>query len=166
VENLREAGPTHGVGPRLGRIDTLKCRQGRSGSFAPPGSALVKRKRGGRLPNDRAGEPRRGRRSREHRLSGLCTTAQEVRTLGWSKALRSRAQACRRTLRDDQLLRRCPGSWELCVDSSLARVGLSPARRCDMSRRFTRLMLGSPEERPDNPTCCRLRQGGWHGWGE
>jgi hypothetical protein len=57
------------VAPRSGRIDTLKCREAtRQRVFGRSGSRPSKHMRGGRKPNDWIGKPRRGERSREHRL--------------------------------------------------------------------------------------------------
>jgi hypothetical protein len=59
-----EAGAGHRVAPKPDRIDTLKRRKTEGERiFGYRRPRRSKRKRGGRKPNDRAGEPRRGRRS-------------------------------------------------------------------------------------------------------
>jgi hypothetical protein len=61
-----------GVAPRFGRIDTLKCRKAmRQRVFGRRGNWPSKHMRGGLLPNGRTGRPRRGQRSREHRLDSV-----------------------------------------------------------------------------------------------
>jgi len=50
----------HGVSSRLGRIDTLNCRDERSDTERCT-SFQRKQTRGGRKPDDRAGTPRRGK---------------------------------------------------------------------------------------------------------
>jgi hypothetical protein len=58
-----------GAAPRSSRIDTLKCREAkRRGVFGRRGSWSSKHMRGGRKPNGWISKPRRGERSREHRL--------------------------------------------------------------------------------------------------
>jgi hypothetical protein len=58
-----------GVVSRFGRIETLKWGEAEGRNVARrENPRWSKHKRGERKPNDRAGVPRRGERSREHRL--------------------------------------------------------------------------------------------------
>jgi hypothetical protein len=69
LQTSRRLEPVFGAAPRSSRIDTLKCREtmGRRVS-GRDGSWRSKHMRGGRKPNGWIGKPRRGKRSREHRL--------------------------------------------------------------------------------------------------
>jgi hypothetical protein len=59
----------YGAAPRFIRIETLKCGDTASQSvFGRCETRSSKHTRGGREPNGWIGKPRRGRRSREHRL--------------------------------------------------------------------------------------------------
>jgi hypothetical protein len=69
LETPRGLEPLFGVAPGFGRIDTLRCSEARSrGVFGGRDFEPNKHERGGREPNGRAGRPRRGKRSGEHRL--------------------------------------------------------------------------------------------------
>jgi hypothetical protein len=69
LQTPRRLAPLFGAVPRFDRIDTLKCRKAmRQSFFGCCGSRLSKHMRGGLRPNGRIGKPRRGKRSREHRL--------------------------------------------------------------------------------------------------
>jgi hypothetical protein len=69
LQTPRRLEPVFGVAPRFSRIDTLKCRKAVArGVFGRREPRRSKHMRGGRKPNGWIGRPRRGKRSREHRL--------------------------------------------------------------------------------------------------
>jgi hypothetical protein len=69
LQTSRRLEPVFGVALRLSRIDTLKCRFSTwQRVFGRRASWPSKHMRGGRKPNGWVGKPRRGKRSREHRL--------------------------------------------------------------------------------------------------
>jgi hypothetical protein len=69
LQTPRRLEPLFGVTPRPSRIDTLKRRETKGRRvFGRRGSWRSKCMRGGRKPNDWIGRPRRGEKSREHRL--------------------------------------------------------------------------------------------------
>jgi hypothetical protein len=69
VGNLTEVGAGLRSGSQVRSFDTLKCREAaRNAVFGRSHRRGSKHTRGGLRPDDRIGTPRRGRRSREHRL--------------------------------------------------------------------------------------------------
>lgn len=87
VKNLREAEETHVVSSRHGRIDTLEGTEGAGRAKAKP--VLEEVHEGRARAQRQCGMASERGRSGEHRPWYWLKTGDKVRTLGWSKALKS-----------------------------------------------------------------------------